>query len=393
MSDSENLSRGTPLHHGDAHHSDARRGGYPPSGPMPAGTGGRPPVDFSPPAAARPTPSSYTTARYGGPPQYQAPPSQHPLGTSETRPRRGIGRWVVTGLIGIVVIAAAVGGGMYYSAQADTAAVTQVEQSIGAVTTVTVASTEQIRRAQDQYDALSPELQARVNNHEVLLAAHEELAAQMDQVVLAQSAVDAWREHEICGLAYSAESKYEKLDADQQALIEGGADLTDAISECDAEAKARRAQEDRDIAARKAQRSAAEEDRKHNLIEISGNWYEEVPQYAGPGCLYWVAPTFTNISNKVINYVWFDVSFINRVGHLADDINGIYTHTLRIVGPVKRGETHDETEYGFDLVYSCGEVTGLQIESVTIEYNNDAWETIDGSYLQYTGPWESAKEE
>lgn len=354
-----------------------------PRNPGPATTGGRTPIDFSPPIAQ---------PRTSAPPPGAPPTQRQPIRPETGAPRRRIGRWLAIGVVAAIAVGVSVGVGQYYRAQADDAAVASVEQRIKAVTTVTVASAEQIRSAQHDYDALRSELQARVSNHGVLVAAHDALAVQMEEVVLAQAAIDTWREHELCALAYTATTKYDKLDADQQALIDGGADLTHAVAECDTEAQARRAQEAKESAAQQAARSVAEEERKHNLIEISGDWYQEHPDYTGPGCLYWVTPIFTNVSNKLINYVWFDVSFVNRVGHQADDITGTYTHTLRIVGPIKKGETHDETDYGFDLIYSCGEVVGIQIESVTIEYGSGYWETIEPGYLQYAAPW-SPKEE
>ncbi len=106
------------------------------------------------------------------------------------------------------------------------------------------------------------------------------------------------------------------------------------------------------------------------------NWYMNTVDGVEP----WVE--FTNNSSKTIKYVSFDVKFYNRVGDPLKNFGwsiGDTYKTLRITGPIEKGETH--TAY-WDAVFYHSSVTALRVYNVKITYMDGTTETV-----KYDSTW------
>ena len=88
-----------------------------------------------------------------------------------------------------------------------------------------------------------------------------------------------------------------------------------------------------------------------------------------------------NNSGKTINYIYYTVHVINRVGdNVKCTITRDSTFLLKDTGPYKAGETTKGTWEAFMYNYSADKVV---IDKVEIKYNDGTSVTIDGSNVLY----------
>lgn len=280
-----------------------------------------------------------------------------------------------------VLVLAAVGIAIYnLPSSAETRLVAGVERQIEGIGTVTLARLAAVDAAAAAYERLGPELQAQVSNSQSLEAAVAKVANLVGEVEATQSAIDLAISNGDCESAIAAKAHYEELDPTQRARTDKVSHVLFAVAGCEAAEQAEEAEVEE--AAR-----AAEEKRKRNLIRVSGEWWSQANSDPDEGCDYFVTPKFKNLSKKTLNYVWFDVSFTNKVGDIAPGVDGETAHSLRLVGPIKPGKSYDDKEYGFTLNYGCGEPEGLLINNVKIEYKDGTQETFDWEYLRCAKSW------
>jgi len=284
--------------------------------------------------------------------------------------------WLVVGITAAATVALGVGSVLgidaISSAQEDRA-VAEVETLISHVGhPVSLDDSDAVNAASVAYFELSEDLRSRVSNAQALLDASDVLTRQIAKVAKVQTAIDAVSGPDDCNAIITAADEHSSLTIRESQEIEDPYDALGNATRC-------RAQRYADDEARKTRLS--------NLIRLNGDWYRDSRETAERGCNYFVTPNFTNLSDKRLDYVWFTIHFVNRLGDTEAAVDGRANADLRVIGPIEPGATYRNQDVGFMLNYGCGAVDGLSVDRVIVQYANGARETVEANQLRCAKSW------
>lgn len=332
-----------------------------------------------------------------GPVDYAPPHIQRPIQPSPAADTSLPGgtktRWLTPAAIVLSVLLLAVGGGVWvvHSQREQAQAIEAVEASILTIKAVTVQDADVIASANEAYEALDPELAARVSNASVLGDAIDELRLQLEDVSAAQQAIDRAATSTNCSNALFAVPKYERLDDAQKAMLRDADSVLDAAAKCEEESDAVAVSEPSgqppQTPSSVLDARIEEAERKRNLLRLEGEWWEGPEETSAGQCEHWIYPDFTNLSEESMEYVEFSVSLLDEAGVVQTDVNDVQEHTLRVVGPIGPGARYRQAGSGFALTYDCLELSGLRLNSVIIQWASGSRDTIGDGNVRCAKSW------
>ncbi len=301
-------------------------------------------------------------------------------------------RWLIPVTVLSLLLLAAGGGVWVVQSQREQArAIEAVEASIMAIGVVTVQDAQEIAFAKEAYDALDSDLAARVTNASVLGDALDQLTVRLEEVSAAQGAIDRAVTNPTCSNALFALPKYELLDRAQRDMLRDADSVLVTAANCEEESAAAAMWEPRlrppqtSLDALAARMDEAE--RKRNLLRLEGEWWEGPEETSAGQCEHWIYPDFTNLAEDSMEYVEFSLSLLDEDGAVQPDVNDAQENTVRVVGPIGPGARYRQAGSGFALTYDCLTFTGLQLNSVVIQWAGGSLDTISDGNVRCAKSW------
>ncbi len=238
------------------------------------------------------------------------------------------------------------------------AQVDEIREAIAVIGTVTLDSGEAIASARAVYEKYDSDIQAAVDNYDLLTAAEDTLLnLRAEQVI---SMIDAIG-------TVTLDSK-EAIDKAQSALRALTNEEKNRVTNADVLTQAGATYRELEKAAKKQ----ASLDEARSLIRVTGIWVSK-PDSAGGVELYF---NFVNKSDKVIKYVNFGATFYNSVGDVVKcEYENARINRCYSTGPFAKGEGLSGSGWYWGDYYNW-DISSVKLVSLDIEY-------MDGSTYKF----------
>lgn len=245
------------------------------------------------------------------------------------------------------------------------AQVSDIQEAIAAIGTVTLESEDTIAAARAVYEKYDSDIQSAVDNYDLLTAAEDTLlnlrAEQVASMIAAIGTV-------------TLDSK-EAIENAQNALRGLTNEEKNRVANADVLTQANTTYKELEKAAKKQ----AALDEARSLIQVTGIWVSK-PDSAGGVELYF---NFVNKSDKVIKYVNFGATFYNKVGDVVKcEYENARVNRCYSTGPFAKGEGLSGYGWYWGDYYNW-DIASVKLVSLDIEYMDGSTYTFDDDQIAY----------